>query len=474
MPRLELSRVIEWTGARPVHGPVEGAAEGLTTDSRAVPPGSLFVALRGDRFDGNRFALEALVKGAAAALVDSGCAPSSAAIARARREPCTVLEHPNPADALLALAAHHRARFAIPVLAIGGAAGKTTTKDIAAHVFGTFGPVVASEKSFNNAVGVPLTLLRLDAGASRAIVEIGTNARGEVAALAAIVKPTIGLVTVIAEEHLEGLGSMEGVAEEEGDLLPALPADGRAILNADDRFFSGLRRRAPCPLTTFGIENPADFQAEDVVFHAAGVSFTVRGRAVTVPLLGTHSVYNCLSAVAAAEAAGIPFEDALDALTGLKTPHRRLERKRFGDVEVIDDCYNANPASVRAAVRALDGLRSGRRRVFVLGKMHELGAASVDLHRAVGRAVGEARFDLFIAVGAEGGALAAGAVEAGCPASRIVRFPTTEDAAWNIGQVLRPGDLVLVKGSRAEGLERVVDAIRARFEGERRPGEVSA
>jgi UDP-N-acetylmuramoyl-tripeptide--D-alanyl-D-alanine ligase len=430
-----------------------------------VPVKSIFVALRGERFDGNEYCLEALVRGAAAAIVEPGRGPSAEEIAGLRLDGRCVLEHPNPASALLEMARRYREAFSIPVVAVGGAAGKTTTKDIAAHVFQRFGKTVASEKSFNNSIGVPLTLLCLDSETRRAIVEVGTNARGEVASLVKVVKPTIGLVTVIAEEHLEGLGTLEGVADEEGDLLPGLPKDGAAILNADDRFFERLAKRAPCQVVTFGIDNRADYQAEGVVFHAAGVSFTVKGRSVTVPLLGTHSVYNCLAALAAAEATKIPLDDALETLTDLRTPHRRLERKRFGDVEVIDDCYNANPGSARAAIRALDGLRNGRRRVFILGKMHELGAASSALHRETGYAAGQAQFDLFVVVGAEGAALAAGAVDAGLPASKILRFATTDDAAFHAGEYVRAGDLVLVKGSRAEGLERVVEAIRARFEG---------
>jgi UDP-N-acetylmuramoyl-tripeptide--D-alanyl-D-alanine ligase len=455
----------DWTGARVARGRAQGNIDSVTTDSRQVPVHSIFIALRGERFDGNEYCLEALVKGATAAIVEPGRAPGPEEIEGLRLDGRCVLEHPNPGAALLEIARRYRESFAIPVVAVGGAAGKTTTKDIAAHVFQRFGPTVASEKSFNNAIGVPLTLLRLDKETRYAIVEVGTNAPGEVAALAAIVKPTIGLVTVIAEEHLEGLGTLEGVAAEEGDLLPALPKDGTAILNADDRFFETLARRAPCQVLTFGLENPADYRAEGIVFHAAGVSFTVKGRSVTVPLLGTHSVYNCLAALAAAGAAGIGLDDALATLSDLRTPHRRLERKRFGEVEVIDDCYNANPGSVRAAIRALDGLRNGRRRIFVLGKMHELGAASAALHRETGFAVGQAQFDLFVVVGGEGAALAAGAVEAGFPASRILRFPTTDDAAYHAGDFLHSGDLVLVKGSRAEGLERVVDAIRTRFEG---------
>jgi UDP-N-acetylmuramoyl-tripeptide--D-alanyl-D-alanine ligase len=433
------------------------------------------VALRGARFDGNAFALDALAKGAAAALVETGRAPSEAQLSEKGLAGRAILAHRDPHRALLDLAAKYRREFTIPVVGIGGAAGKTTTKDIAAHLLARLGPTVASEKSYNNSVGVPHTLLRIDDTTKNAVVEIGTNAPGEVAQLSAVAAPTVGCLTIIAEEHLEGLGTLEAVAREEGDLLAALPESGLAILNADDRHFPTLRKRVRGRVVTFGLEREADFRAEDVVFHVAGASFAVGGKPATVPLLGTHNIYNALAALAIARSLGLPLEDGLRALGELRPPQRRLERKRFGEVEVLDDCYNANPPSVRAAIRALEGLRGpsdGRkgRRILILGKMHELGSQSSALHREIGRAAGAAGFDLFVVIGGEAGELAAGAVEAGLRASKIVRFPATADAAFHLPELLRAGDLVLVKGSRAEGLERVVEAIRARFENTNDPG----
>jgi UDP-N-acetylmuramoyl-tripeptide--D-alanyl-D-alanine ligase len=446
----------------------------VITDSRAVVPGSLFVALRGARFDGNAYALDALAKGAAAALVETGRAPSEAQLSERGLAGRAILTHRDPQRALLDLAANYRRAFAIPVIGIGGAAGKTTTKDIAAHLLARLGPTVASEKSYNNSIGVPHTLLRIDDTTKSAVVEIGTNAPGEVSQLSAAAAPTVGCLTIIAEEHLEGLGTLDAVAREEGDLLAALPESGLAVLNADDRYFPILQKRARCRVVTFGLEREADFRAENVVFHVAGGSFTVGGRAATVPLLGTHNIYNALAALAIARSLGLALEEGLRALGELRPPQRRLERKRFGEIEVLDDCYNANPPSVRAAIRALEGLRGAGRRILILGKMHELGAQSAALHREIGRAAGAAGFDRFVVIGAEAGELAAGAVEGGLRASKIVRFPTTAEAAYHLPEELRAGDLVLVKGSRAEGLERIVEAIRARFENTNDPSRASS
>ncbi|HKE00151.1 MAG TPA: UDP-N-acetylmuramoyl-tripeptide--D-alanyl-D-alanine ligase, partial [Planctomycetota bacterium] len=355
MEPFDFGSVLDATGARPVCGDRSLVFRSVSTDSRTTPPGSLFVALRGPRFDGNDHAADALRRGAVGVFVSPGRAPDLA-------HPQACAEHADPAAALLALAAWHRRRFRVPVIGITGSCGKTTTKDLTAACLRRLGPTVASEKSFNNDVGVPATLLRLDRETRSAVVEIGTSGPGEIARLSAIAAPTIGVITNIAEAHLEGLGTIEGVAREKGDLLEALPEDGVAILNADDRFFPALARRAGRRrVVRFALETEAEYTARDIVFHVAGASFTVQGRAATIPLLGSHVVADALAAIAAAVEAGLSLDAALAALAQIPPPERRLERKRFGEVEVLDDCYNANPASVRAAIRALAGLRLGRR-----------------------------------------------------------------------------------------------------------------
>ncbi|MFN0207228.1 MAG: UDP-N-acetylmuramoyl-tripeptide--D-alanyl-D-alanine ligase [Planctomycetota bacterium] len=465
MEPVSLQFVVESTGARPARAPAGNTLfRSVSTDSRTCPADSLFVAIRGEKFNGNEFAPAALQNGAGGVLVAPGAAQSDRNYNDHIFNERTVLEHPSPEQALLQLAKRYRDQYSIPIVGVAGAAGKTTTKEITAHLLKSLGPIVASEKSFNNSIGVPHTLFKIEKSTRAAVVEIGTNSKGEVAALAAVVSPTLGIITVIAEEHLEGLGDLDGVCREEGALLDVLPAGGIAFLNADDHYYPILRKRARSKVVTFGIENAADFSAKDILFHIAGCSFKVQGRAATVPLLGTHNVYNALAAIAIATTLGVPLDESLHLLADMKPPHRRLERKRFGDVEIIDDCYNANPGSVRAAIRALEGLRNGRRRIFVLGKMHELGAKSSELHTEIGREIGRARFDMFIAIGAESRELVKGAVDAGMSAGAIIQFPSAADAQYHIPEIVKDGDLVLVKGSRAEGLERIIDALRARFE----------
>ncbi|HET6205004.1 MAG TPA: UDP-N-acetylmuramoyl-tripeptide--D-alanyl-D-alanine ligase [Planctomycetota bacterium] len=430
---------------------------GVSTDSRSVRQGDLFVALRGPRFDGNAFAASALDAGALACLVESGRSPSP-------RPGRACLEVADPARALLDLAAAHRARFTLPVVGITGSCGKTTTKDYLAHLLGCRRRVVASEKSFNNAVGVPLTLLRIERGTEIAVLEIGTNAPGEIAALAAVARPTAGLVTNVNEAHLAGLGTVEGVAREKGDLLAALPEEGFGVISADCPRSRGLGSRTRARVLTVSVGGRADFRAVDPVAHGAGTAFLLNGTIpVTLPALGTHSVANLLFAIAACAGLGLPPEEVLGAVPTLPTAPRRLEWKRFGAISLLDDSYNANPASARAAVRVLAGMPGASRRVLVLGDMLELGESAPSLHAEVGAAVARAGIDLFIGVGRE----ARGAVEAalaeGLPAKGALALEDTPSAVAIVPELLRDGDLVLVKGSRGMELESLVGALRGRF-----------
>ncbi|TAJ19429.1 MAG: UDP-N-acetylmuramoyl-tripeptide--D-alanyl-D-alanine ligase, partial [Planctomycetota bacterium] len=367
----------------------------------------------------------------------------------------------DPQRALLALASAHRAKLTCPVIAITGSAGKTTTKNMLHALLEPSLRVVASEKSFNNDIGVPLTLLRADERTEALIVEVGTNAPGEIAALAAVVRPTIAIVTGIGHAHLEKLGSVEGVAREKSALLSALEPRGLAILNADCRQLPILRRALSSRVVTCSVQGDADLVARELLFHSVATSFQLGPLRVTLPLLGTHNVSNLLLAIAACQELGLGLDELLPRIACLRGGKQRLERRELAGITLIDDAYNANPESMRAAMRVLEGLHGYRRRVFVLGDMLELGPSAAELHHAVGAEIAARNIDLLVLVGELAKAAGAGALEAGMPPARVVHYSDTVAAAQQLGERLARGDVVLLKASRAMRFERIVDALGA-------------
>jgi UDP-N-acetylmuramoyl-tripeptide--D-alanyl-D-alanine ligase len=370
--------------------------------------------------------------------------------------------HPEPRRALGDFAAWHRSRLGVPVVGITGSCGKTTTKNVLRELLSARLSVVASPSSFNNDVGVPHTLLAADESTEVLVVELGTNAFGEIASLCRIARPTAGILTNVGASHLEGLGSLEGVAREKGDLAAALPGDGFLVLNADCRFTPEVRSRTLARVLTFSVEGDGELDAREVEFHAAGTSFRLDGHEVTSPLLGTHNVQNLLAALAACRGLGLELVDVLPAVGRLAGGRGRMERVELGGITLYDDTYNANPESARAAVRVLSGLHGGRR-VLVLGDMLELGEFAAELHHAVGAEAARAGIDVLVLVGELTRATAAGALEEGLDPEALFHFDDAAEAAARVPELLRAGDIVLAKASRRVGLESVVGAVRARF-----------
>ncbi len=438
--------------AREVHGRLLGrdAAFGaVATDSRSLAPGSLFVAIRGDRYDGNEFVGAALEKGAVGALVSRR---SDAALAQ--------VEVSDTRRAFGAMARAWRATFAIPAIAITGSSGKTTVKELTAAILNVGRKVCVTQGSLNNDIGVPITLMRLGPEHEALVVELGANHAGEIDYLAGLAQPTVGVITNAAAAHLEGFGSLAGVAAAKGELLDHLPKAGTAVLNADDPFRSDWAARSPCELTvTFGFGPGADCRVLGTPhFDSAGAEFAMRlpdGETVDVrlPLLGRQNVANALAAAAAARAVGV---DPAGIAAGLAraTPVRgRLKAlPARGGATVVDDSYNANPGSVRAALDYLAAL-SGER-ILVLGDLAELGPTGTELLREVGE-YARGRCDELIAIGE----LAAHAAAAFGAAGRRVADVTAAEAL--LGPRLKPGVTVLVKGSRVMRLERLVQSLEA-------------
>jgi UDP-N-acetylmuramoyl-tripeptide--D-alanyl-D-alanine ligase len=446
---LTLAEVASASGGRVHDADPATFVTGLTVDSRTVRPGDLFAGLAGERVDGAAFAPAAVAAGAAAALV------AGAAAAGVPR-----VEVTDPAAALAAVGSAVRDRSAARVVGVTGSSGKTITKDMLAAVLRTRLDVVASERSFNNEIGLPLTLARLEPGSQALVVELGARGRGHVAALCAQARPHVGVVTNVGTAHFGMFGSREAIAEAKGELVESLPGDGAAILNADDALVTAMAARTSAKVVTYGIVAPADVRAVELALDAdARAAFTLLtpdGRArVQLPAPGEHLVMDALAAAAGAWALGLAVEDMAAGLAAAPlSPMRMQLRRRADGVAVIDDAYNANPASMAAGLRTLAAARRpGGRTVAVLGGMAELGPIAEAEHERIGRLVADLGLDRLVGVGPLGAVMVRAATAAGLADAAAVAG--VEDAAPAVG-ALAQGDVVLVKASRAVGLDRAV------------------
>jgi UDP-N-acetylmuramoyl-tripeptide--D-alanyl-D-alanine ligase len=437
--------------------PVLGGA----VDSRAVEAGNLFVALPGERTDGHRFVAAALAAGAAAVLIAEPASP--AGLAAATDADATIIQVIDPLRALHAVAAAWRSRFDPLVVGVTGSIAKTSTKEAIATVLAAAMPTLRNEGNLNNEIGLPLTVLRLRSGHRAAVLEMGMYVGGEIADLAAIGRPEIGVVTTVQPVHLSRIGTIEAVEQAKGELVEALPDDGVAILNADDERVRRMARRTRARVVTYGFALDADVRADRVVSRGtAGMAFELvapgGSRSVVVPTLGRLAVHNALAAAAVGLAVQLPFEGIAAALGhGWAAPHR-AQLFEAGGVTIVDDTYNASPGSVAAALELLAGIPGGR--IAVLGEMLELGADHEQAHRATGKAAA-AIVDQLVVVGSGAAGIAAGAREAGMATEAVTSVADRAAALHHLVGVLRPGDVVLVKASRGIALDVLVDELVA-------------
>jgi len=453
--------LVAWTSGRLVRDslrPIHGAA----VDSRLVRPGELFVALPGERTDGHRFLREAVMAGAAALIVATE--PDAAALAALGD--VTIVAVDDPLAALQRVAGAWRRRFQPLVVGITGSIAKTSTKEAVAAVLQRRGRTLRSEGNRNNEIGLPLTLLRLDRGDVNAVLEMGMYAGGEIAQLAALAQPRIGVVTAVLGVHLSRMGTIEAIENAKAELVEALPVDGTAILNVDDPRVRRMAARTPAETMTYGFAADADVGAERVrSAGTAGMRFVLRLRLdgetlrlpAAIPGLGRLSVHNALAGAAVGFAAGMSPESIVASLSaGWAAPHR-AQLVPAGEATIIDDTYNASPASVVAALELLSGLPG--RHVAVLGEMLELGDAAAAGHHDVGLAAAGI-CDLLITVGPGASGIAAGAMESGMDPALVVEAPDRAAAADELRMRIQPGDMVLVKGSRGAELDLLVDELR--------------
>lgn len=449
---------VAWTQARLAGGAPETLFTGVSTDTRADVAGRLFVALVGANHDAHAFVPQALAAGAAGVLVSR----PEAVPAEAR---AAVLVAPDTTLALGALAAGHRGGFQGPLVAITGSNGKTTTKEMCAAILSVAGPCLKNRGNLNNDIGLPLTLLERDAAHRAVVVEIGMNHRGEIAPLAAIAQPTVGVITNAGTAHIEHLGSRDAIAHEKGELVAALAPEATAVLNADDPRVLAQRTRTRARCVTFGLAAGAGVRGERVTaLGERGFAFDLvidgARTAVQVAGLGDSTVPNALAAAAAALAAGASLGDVAEGLARYQPIGGRMERVALPrNIILINDTYNANPQSMRVALESLAKLKGQSRGIAVLGDMGELGQAALEAHRATGTLVAQLRLDHLFALGDFAEKLAEAAVAAGMAAERVHVGGSHQQVADAVRDLLQGNDWVLVKGSRSMKMERVVEAL---------------
>jgi len=449
--------------------PVERVA-GVSIDSRAVGRGQLFVAIRGPRHDGHDFVAAALQAGAEAALVATDRISSYPEEIRGR-----VFSVPDTLAALQELARAVRRAWGKRIAAVTGSVGKTTTKEILAALLGAKFRVLKSEGNLNNEYGLPLTLLRLEPEDKAAVVELGMSHQGELRRLAEIAEPEVGVVTRVAPVHLEFFSSIDEIALAKRELIEGLAGQDRvAVLNADDPRVSRFAEVARGRVLTFGCSPAAQFRAEKIQDHgAAGSEFEFVGpgeRArLTLALPGRHSVENALAALAAASVWGLTAADAANVLRNIKVGEMRGRLLQFAaGFALINDSYNSNPVALAAMIELLANTgdaKTGiyRRRILAAGEMLELGPDSAKLHREAGRCAASRKLDCVVAVQGNAVEIVNGAIEAGMPASQAHFFNDSTAAAAFLADFVRPGDLLLVKGSRGVKMERIVEALHAKY-----------
>ena len=452
---LSLARIAEITRGRLDRAAPETMVGGpVVIDSRQAGPGALFVALRGERSDGHEFAAQAVAAGAAAVLAE-----------RETGAPAIIVP-----DVLAAMGALARAVVErlpdVTVVGLTGSAGKTSTKDLLAHLLSRLGPTIAPPGSYNNEIGHPLTVLRAGEDTRYLVLEMGARGLGHITHLTAIAPPDIGIVLNVGSAHIGEFGSRDVVAKAKGELVEALSARGTAILNADDPLVRTMAARTPARIVTFGRAPEATVRAAEESLDDAGRSrFTLttpEGSApVRLRLHGAHAVANALAAAAAARCLGMPVADVAAALSDAEPASRwRMEvTERPDGVTVVNDAYNANPESVRSALDTVVHMARGGRAYAVLGGMAELGASTVSEHEKIGAYAARGGVAGLIAVGETAAAVLKGAEQVGTWTGEGVQVEDVGAAVAALGERLRPGDVVLIKGSRVAGLERVAQAV---------------
>lgn len=456
---FSLQDILDATGGKLIRGNPDTVFEGISIDSRTIKRGELFIALRGVRFDGHQFVSEAMERGAAGAIIEDEPLGREVPFDPTEKAVITV------EDTLRALGdmAHSwREKHSIPLVAVVGSNGKTTTKEIIATLLEGSFRVLKTLGNRNNLVGLPLTLLDLSPEHTIAVVEMGMNVRGEIERMTHIANPDVGLITNISEVHLEGLGTFEELVKAKGELWEAMRPNGVIVVNQDDANVLKCANGYPGKKVTFGVEIPSDVMARGIRIEGGkGVRFTltVRGEEaeVNLPMVGISSVYNALAATAVASIYGVQLREITERLEGSRPFPMRMEIIRLDNgATIINDAYNANPRSMELALKALSQVKEAERGIAVLGDMLELGQFSAEAHARVGEKVASFGVDLLFTLGERAQTIAGRARQAGLDEGRVVVSMDHRDLLHKLKKTIKRGDWILVKGSRSMSMEKIV------------------
>lgn len=465
---LTIEEILTATGGRLLSGATDLTLSGVSIDSRTINAGNIFVGIPGDKYDGHDFIKDALSKGAAGAVVRKDHPVAATLLSGAFGER-VMIGVEDPLFALQEMARYYRNKFRIPVVGITGSNGKTTTKEMIWSILSRNVSVLKNEGNLNNHIGVPLTLLRLDPSHNMAIIEMGISDRGEITRLCQIAGPTSAIITNVGPTHLERLGRIENVAAAKGEILSFIDPGGVCVLNRDDTFFDVFKAKVSGRVVSFGMSPHADVYtgSADVSFDGRSIE-SMRFRLVcplgevdiNLHVIGLHNLYNALGAAATAYALGVHLEDIKYGLEKFVPVKMRSVVEHAGGIYIINDTYNANPASMVAAIDTLKNLKEGKQKFAVLGDMLELGENTAAAHRDLGIYIAGTGIDGLIAVGEFAGYVAEGAIDAGMDENNALACNDCVQALDSIKQWIKKGDILLVKGSRGMKMERIVEGLK--------------
>jgi UDP-N-acetylmuramoyl-tripeptide--D-alanyl-D-alanine ligase len=457
---LKIAEVIKATNGKLIYGDDEILVSGISSDSRTIKEGELFIPIIGERFDGHDFISEAFKKGASACITNKTI--------KGTKEKVIVLVN-DTTKALGDLAQYYRMKFKIPLVAITGSVGKTTTKDMAASVLGQKLNCLKTQGNFNNEIGLPFTLLNLDNFHEAAVIELGMRGFGEIKRLSMIAQPDIALITNIGISHMERLGSKQNILKAKLEILEGLNEKGILVLNGDDSLLRALDGLTEYDIRFYGIMDKADYNAYDIksqgergtVFNTVIEGYEYQ---VYVPLPGMHNIYNALAAIAVGIELNIPPEAVINGIAEAKASELRLNIMEIGDIKVINDAYNACPDSMKASLDILSEAEGKNKKIAVLGDMLELGENEKNEHVEIGRYAAGKNIDLIVTVGQIALHIARGAVEAGFEKSLVYTFENTDGALLFLYENIEKNDVILIKGSRYMKMEYIIEKLKEKAE----------
>ncbi|MFH1778518.1 MAG: UDP-N-acetylmuramoyl-tripeptide--D-alanyl-D-alanine ligase [Candidatus Omnitrophota bacterium] len=456
---FDVKTILEATKGLLLSGKDEVTFIGISTDTRRIKRGELFVAIKGQNFDGHDFTQKAQSKGAVGAVVGL-----DKDFANLNRNDFVLIKVGDSVKALGDIANFHRRKFDIPIIAVTGSNGKTTTKEMIASILTKAYNMLKNEGTENNFIGVPLALLKLNDVYEIAVVELGTSHFGEIARLAEIVQPSCGIIVNIGPSHLEYFNSVDKIREEKLGLLKRLGSDGISIVDGDDEDLVKGAKELCAEVMTFGLNSNCNFRATKIKAYEGAMEFILNDKhRFHLKILGRHNIYNALASIAVGSLYGVKVEEMEEALENFKLPNLRMEYVVIDGIKFIFDCYNSNPISMASAIESLKGINDSKRKIIIAGDMLELGEGSPNFHKQVGRQAAVAKVDILVGVGPLSRFILEGAQEEGQGGLSLLHFENSTDAAKALKDILKAGDLVLVKGSRAIKMEEIKKCFTTSF-----------